>query len=63
MNQFDELVSSYQMLENDIHRFEKLKSCSEQQDDQKFWSIEIETTKKEMKSISLKIFKLGPKAA
>lgn len=63
MNQFEELVSNYQILESDVHKFEKLKLCSEEDEDQKFWTIEIETTKKEMKSISLKIFKLGPKAA
>lgn len=57
------LVKEYQVLESNVLQFEKQQRKSELPEDKLFWEIEIECTKKEMKTISLEFCSKQIKAA
>ncbi len=57
------LLKEYQDLESNVLQFEKFKRKADLPEDKLFWTIEIECTKKEMRSISLEFCDKMPKAA
>ena len=61
------LEQTYRALEADMFRMRQLKQRAESTDDQLFWYLEIEATKKEMKKIAICVdqewAKKMPKAA
>ncbi|MCK5884408.1 MAG: hypothetical protein KAG61_12020 [Bacteriovoracaceae bacterium] len=57
------LIKEYQALEFNVHKFEKQQKTSKLAEDKRFWEIEIECTKKEMKTISLRFCNFQSKVA